>query len=128
MFECVGAWYSGHGDVCMSMPTMQGHMEGMGRVVSVQGANKETINHHCDVQTRPGSHGWVRGAMEVTRIRCGSIISFINKNGRCHRCMHCPYQRGKCVPAESNANVCPCWLNSLEVRSSGNTGKLYILT
>lgn len=61
------------------MPVLQGHMEGTGWVVSVQGAKKETINHHCDVQTRPGSHGWVRGVMEVTRIRCGSIISFINK-------------------------------------------------
>lgn len=131
-----GAWYSGHGDVCMSMPTLQGHMEDMGRVVSVQGANQETINRHCDVQTRPWSHVWVRGAMEVTRIRCCSIISFINKNDRCSRHMHCLYPRGECVPAEFNANVCTCWLNSLEVRSSHNvfseihwqTCKLYILT
>lgn len=65
--------------VCVLTPTLQGHMEGMGWVVPVPGAKKETINHHCDVQTRPGSHGWVRGAMEVMRIRCGSIISFINK-------------------------------------------------
>lgn len=43
----------------------------------LQGAKKETINLHCDVQTRPGSHGWVTGAMEVMRVRCGSII---NKN------------------------------------------------
>lgn len=50
--------------------------------------------------------------------------------------MYCPYPRGKCVPAEFNANVCPCWLNSLEVRSSHGvfseihwqTGELYILT
>lgn len=47
-----GAWYSGHGDVCMSMPTLQGHMEGMGRVVSVQGANEETINRHCPNKAR----------------------------------------------------------------------------
>lgn len=65
--------------VCVWMPTLQGHMEGTGWVVPVQGAKKETINHHCDVQTRPWSHGWVRGVMEVMRIRCGSIISFINK-------------------------------------------------
>lgn len=78
----------------------------------------------------------MRGAIEVTRIRCGSIISFINKNDRCSRHMYCPYPRGKCVPAEFNANVCPCWLNSLEVRSSHGvfseihwqTGELYILT
>lgn len=54
-------------------------MEGTGWELSLQGAKKETINHHCDVQRRHGSHGWVRGVMEVMRIRCGSIISFINK-------------------------------------------------
>ncbi len=72
-------WYSGHGGVSVLMPTLQGHMEGIGWVVMVQGAKKETINHHCEVQTRPESHGWVRGVMGVMRIRCGSIISFINK-------------------------------------------------
>lgn len=62
------------------MPTRQGHMEGTGwAVLLLRGANKETVNHHCDDQTRLGSHGWVRGVMEVIRIRCGFIISFINK-------------------------------------------------
>lgn len=55
--------------VCVVMPTLQGHMEGMGWLVL--GAKKETINHHCDVQTRPGSHGWANSVLEVTRIRDG---------------------------------------------------------
>lgn len=63
--------------VCLSVPALQGHMEGTGLLV--QGAKKETINPHCDAQTRLGSHGWVMGAMEVIGIRCGSII---NKNGQ----------------------------------------------
>ncbi len=45
----------------------------------MSGAKKETINHHCHVQTRLESHEPVRGGMEVMWIRCGSIISFINK-------------------------------------------------
>ncbi len=48
-------------------------------MAAVQGAKKETVNHHCDFQTRLGSHEQVRGMMEVMGIRCGSIISFINK-------------------------------------------------
>lgn len=53
--------------VCVSVPALQGHMEGTGLLV--QGAKKETINRHCDAQTRLGSHGWVMGAMEVIGIR-----------------------------------------------------------
>lgn len=34
--------------VCVLMPTLQGHMEGMDRLV--QSATKVTINHHCSVQ------------------------------------------------------------------------------
>lgn len=55
------------------MPTAQGHVEGTGWVVPVQGAKKETINRDCDVQTR--SHGWVRGVMEVMWISHASKIS-----------------------------------------------------
>lgn len=58
--------------LCVLMPT-----EGDKRGTSwrAQGAKKETINHHCHVQRRSGSHGWVMGAVKVIRVTCASIAT-----------------------------------------------------